>query len=107
RLLDAVCHHEDRLWREVRVPPQLEDLVPQALRREGIQGGERLVHAEQDRLDGEGARDPDSLLHPAAELAWVRVLEPRESDRIDELPRLCVADPGRVVTGLEPELHVL
>ena len=100
-------HHEDRFRGEVGVRPQLQDLVPQVLRRQRIEGRERLVHAEQERLDRERPRDPDALLHPAAEFARERVLEPGQPDGIDESPSPCLTVCHRHVLRLEPQLDIL
>src|SRR5438034_1244571 len=107
RLFDGMRDHEDGLRREIRICPQLEDLIPQVLHGEGIQRRERFVHTEEQRLDREGARETHALLHPAAQLAGERVLETGEADGVDELPRAAVPVLRRDALGLEPQLDVL
>src|SRR5439155_4312435 len=63
--------------------------------------------AEQQRLNREGAREPHALLHAATQLAGERVLESREADGVDELPRAGVTVRRRDALCLEAQLDVL
>src|SRR5438094_69656 len=83
------------------------EIVAQVLRRERVQGRERLVHAQEQRLDREGSRDADPLLHASAELAGEGVLEAGQADGVDELPGDLPAFLRRRALGLEAQLDVL
>ena len=50
-----------------------------------VERAERLVHQEDARVDREGAGDRGALLHAARELRGVAVLEPGQSDEVDEV----------------------
>ena len=50
-----------------------------------VERGERLVHQQDFRIDGERAGEIDALAHAAGELARVIVLEAFEPDELEQL----------------------
>ena len=56
---------------------------------EGVERRERLVEEENARLDREGLRERDALLHAARELVRVALRGLREADELDELGTFC------------------
>src|SRR5215211_3364012 len=89
RLVDVVGDEEDR---DRVLVAHAQDEVLEVGARLRVDGGEGLVHQQDRRLVGEGARDGDALLHPARELPGVVVDEARQADGgerlLDELPPL-------------------
>ena len=66
----------------------------------GVERGERLVHEQQLRVDGERPGQVGALLHAARQLVGVLVLEARQPDQLDQgharVPGpACAARPGR------------
>jgi hypothetical protein len=63
-----------------------------------VEGARRLVAEEDRRLDGERARDGDSLLLPAGKCADRGIASAGKADELEELvharARLAAADPG-------------
>ncbi len=62
------------------------------VRISGIERREGLVHQQDRRLGGEGARQPDALLHAAGELVRIFLRPWREADQLELLcdPRLAL-----------------
>src|SRR5829696_237030 len=83
-LVDLVRDEQDGLLRGV---PDPEQLRLHQLPRLGIEGGERLIHQQDLRIDREGAREVGPLLHAAGELVGVFPLEPGQTDHLDERDR--------------------
>ena len=69
RLVEIVADEDDGA---LQLPLQLEQLVLQLGADQRIERRERLVHQQDRRVGGEGARQADALLHAAGQL--VRVL---------------------------------
>ena len=107
RLFDVVRHDQHRLRREVVVVPEPQQLGPQVLRGEHVEGGEGLVHEQRVGLDDERAGEADPLTHPARELLGVGRLEPVQADRVDGALGADVALLGLDTERLEPDLDVL
>ena len=80
-----------------------EELVLEAVADDGVDRAERLVHEQDRRVGGQGARDADALPLAAGELARVAVAVARrvEPDEVEELvgalaaPRLRPAQQAR------------
>ena len=64
---------------------QAQDLVLHLAADQGIERRERLVEDQHLRVDGEGAREADALLHPPAQLVRIRPLDRREPDDAEQL----------------------
>src|ERR1051326_1023909 len=62
RLVDAVRHEHDRLWRTLQ---NLEQLILQQLAGLRIDGRKRLIHQQDLRVGRQCASDADALLHAA------------------------------------------
>src|SRR5208337_4547605 len=82
-LLDDVSDHDEILHRHVGRLPDIEQLLAQRDRRQGVERGERLVQHQHLGLDRERSRETDALLHPAGQLARIGLLEAVESDLVD------------------------
>ncbi len=80
RLFDVVRHDQHRLRREVVVVPEPQQLGPQVLRGEHVEGGEGLVHEQRVGFDDQRAGEADPLAHPARELLGVGRLEAVQAD---------------------------
>ena len=65
RLVEIVADEDDGL---VQPLLQLEQIVLQLVADQRVEGGERLVHQQDVGVGGEGAGEPDALLHAAGEL---------------------------------------
>ena len=72
-----------------------------------IERGERFVHQEDRRIGGDGAREPDALLHPARKLVGIFQIPARELDGLDRLAGDLVALFLRHAADLEREGHVV
>jgi hypothetical protein len=91
---DDAGREEDRLGDRVRdeddgraeLLPDPQQLQVQPLARHLVERAEGLVHQEQRRLEGERARDRDTLLHAAGELPRVVALEAGQLDELEHLP---------------------
>src|SRR5687768_13581888 len=64
RLVDLVRYEEHRLTRRV---PDSQELGLHELSRLRVERGERLVHEEDRRIDGERSREVRALLHATGE----------------------------------------
>jgi len=82
RLLDVMSDEENALRRDFASQPQFHQLAPQVLGGQHIERGERFVHEENLRLDGQRPCKSDALLHAAGQLLRVGILEPLQSDRL-------------------------
>src|SRR5207245_10409177 len=82
-LLHAVRDHDERIHPGRGVAPQVYDLAPQVLRREGVERAEWLVHQEDLGRDGEGSREADPLIHAARRLLGLSLLLPLSPDEVD------------------------
>ena len=82
-LLDEMRDEDDRREAARALGEEPIDLGAKQLRREDVERGERLVHAEQLRPAHERAGDSDALLHAARELLREGALVPFEADRFE------------------------
>src|SRR6266704_1362034 len=103
RLLDAVGDEHDGL---AGLLPDAQQLVLEAVAGLRVQRGERLVHQQHVRVEGEAAGDGHPLLHPAGQLMRVPVGEAGQPDQRQEMPRPLAALPPRYPLALQPELHI-
>jgi hypothetical protein len=62
--------------------PDAEELAAHDVASDEVERTERLVEEQHVRLDRQGARHLDPLLHAAGNLVWVGVLEPLEPDQL-------------------------
>jgi len=60
--------------------PEIEHFRAQAFGGQRVDVAERLVHEEDLRIHGERARDAESLLHAAGELARIGLFESGETN---------------------------
>src|SRR5690242_21828227 len=67
--------------------PDRKQLLLHDASRLRIEGAERFIHEQNVRRDRQRARDRGALLHAAGELARIGVLEARELNQIDVVPR--------------------
>ena len=65
----------------VEAVAELEDQVVEQPRADGVEPGRRLVEEEDVGIERHGAGEPGALLHAAADLRRVEVLEATESDQ--------------------------
>ena len=65
---------------------QLQQLVLEDFAGLGIERGERLVHQQDRRIDGQRADEADPLLHAARQLIRIVPLEPGEADQVQIMP---------------------
>src|SRR5215472_5555196 len=77
-------HEQDRLAASF---PDAHELRLHDLAGLRVERGERLVHQQDLRVDGERASEIDALAHAARELARMVVLEALEADELQELHR--------------------
>ena len=75
-LVDVVRHVEDRLARPL---PDRQQLLLHELARLGVERGERLVHQQHGRIDGQRARDAHALPHAARELVRIAASRSRRA----------------------------
>ncbi len=68
RLVQIMAHEQDRLF-DARL--QCKQLILQFAANQRIERGKRLVHQEDVRVRGKGARETDALLHTARQFADV------------------------------------
>ena len=87
--------------------PHVEDQLLHGLAREGVERAERLVHEQHVGVAGQRAGEADALLHAAGELVDGVVLEVRQPDQGQVVPRPGPALGPRHPLELEPELGVL
>ena len=69
------------------VAQEVEEILLELAPRLLVHRGERLVHEDDVRVDGERAREPDALAHAAGELRRVAVLETLQAHLGDVLSR--------------------
>ena len=62
---------------------QLQQLLLQNFAGLRVERGERLVHQQDRRVDGERADEADALLHAAGELIGIVLLEAGEADQVE------------------------
>ena len=105
--LDVVGHDEDAPRGHGLLGPQLEQFAAQVLGGEHVERGEGLVHEQHFRLDDQGARKADALLHAAGEFLGIRGFESVEADRIEHLHAAVAALVRIDAAGLQRGLHVL
>ena len=86
RFVDIVGDHEHRLIRGRTNPHQL---VLDHAAGERIERTEGLIEQQHLRLDREGARDADPLLHAAGQLRRLLVLGTGQADQLDETSAMC------------------
>src|SRR5438105_992005 len=80
RFRDGVGDEEDG---EARVLPEAQELLLHLAAGERVEGGERLVHEQDVRLDRHRAGDRHPLLHAAGKLVRERIHELRQADLFD------------------------
>src|SRR5262249_2939084 len=78
---------------------QLEDQVVEQARADRVEAGARLVEEEDLGIERHRAREAGALLHAAADLARVVLLEAAQADQ-RELERRDLADLGRLEIGV-------
>jgi hypothetical protein len=98
---------QDRREPRLSVRPEAVDLGAERLRRQHVERGEGLVHAEQLGTADERARDPDALLHAARELLRVRLLGAREADLLDRVRDAVARVLLRQRTAVQADADVL
>lgn len=88
--VEIVGDEEDRF---MQAGEQIAEHVLHFGASEGIEGAERLVHEEDGRVGGEGARKPDALALASGELVWRTRAEGVgiESDGSEQFARACFA----------------
>src|SRR4029077_9655441 len=67
-----------------RALPDIEELRLHQAAGLRVERPKRLVHQQDVRIDRQCPGDRRTLLHAAGELRGIAVLEPRESDEVDE-----------------------
>src|SRR5579875_225741 len=94
--------------RRAEAVAQLEDQVVEPPRADRIEARRRLVEEQDVGVERDRAREPGALLHPAADLRRIEVLEPPEPDQ-RELEGRDLADLGGPQRRelLERQRHVL
>ena len=92
KMLASSWRHDDD--RGAEAVAQLEDQVVEELRADRVEPGRRLVEEQDLRIERHGAGQAGALLHAAADLGRVEVLEAREPDQ-RQLQRGDLADLGR------------
>ena len=70
-------HHDDR---RSETGAQIEDQLVETARGDRVQAGRRLVEKKKRRVEGHRACQRSSLLHAAAELRWLEIIEAAETD---------------------------
>ena len=90
RLGDGMGDEDDRL---ARLLPEPDQMLVQMVAGDLVEGAEGLVHQQELRLEAEGARDGDPLLHAAGELPGELPLEARQPHHLEISggPRLALA----------------
>src|SRR5690242_1224896 len=97
----ARAHHDDARGQEHRFGnrmrdehhglagslPEPQELLVQVVADDLVQRAEGLVHEQKRRIEGEGARDGDALLHAARELPREFTLESAEVDELEHTAR--------------------
>ena len=105
--LDVVGDEEDGFGGDGLLLPELEELAAQVVGGEDVEGGERLVHEKDFRLDDERAGESDALAHAAGELAGIGGFESVEADGVEDLEAAAMALGGFHAAGLQRRLNVL
>src|SRR5450432_1499416 len=100
---DRVGDEDDRA---LLAPPELLQLLVEAVARDLVERAEGLVHHQQARLEGERAGDRDALLHPARQLPRVLLLEADEADAVELLHRHGPARGGVAALDLQRQHDV-
>ena len=72
-----------------------------------VERPERLVHQQQLRVERQGARDRDALLHAARQLPGMAVGERLELDELEQVGGPALPLVGRVAHDLQRQLDVL
>ena len=80
---------------------EAQDLVLHVAPDQRIEGAERLIEEHDLGIHGEGAGQPDSLLHPTGELIRIAVRMAGEPDQIDHRVGPCVARRLLLAADLE------
>ena len=77
--LDIMSDHEDALRGDFLLKPKFEELAPQVVSREHVQGRKRLIHKQNFGFYCKGARESYPLLHASREFLGVSVFETFQS----------------------------
>ncbi len=88
---NVVGDDEDGLGGHGLLGPELEEFGAEVFCGEDVEGGERLVHEEDFRLDDEGAGEADALAHAAGEFLGVCGFEAVEADGVEHFHAAFVA----------------
>src|SRR6266581_4392143 len=105
RFGNRVGHEQHR---EVRVVPQLQQLVLHLAPRQRIERGERLVHQQDIGLHRHASCDRNALLHPARQRVGKAVGKPGQIHLGDVLERLVLSGlAGEAATRRKGEHDVL
>src|SRR5262245_2140239 len=103
RLVDAMGdEHDGRAGSR----PNLEEVLLQLLAGLRVEGAERLVHENQDRLAHQRPGDADPLLHAAGQLVREMLGECGKADELDEMPGKLAALVRRDAVEFEREFDV-
>ena len=80
--------------------------MSQVLGDKHVEGGERLVQQPHLRLDHQGTREPDPLLHSPGELSRVGAGKPLQADQSDRLQSPSAPLLGGEARGQQPQFDV-
>ena len=105
--LNVMSHQKNRLRWNCLLVPQLHQLTAQILRRQHIEGRERLVHKEHFRLHHQGASESDPLPHSPGQLLGIRCLKTVETHRVQDLETLFAPLLARNSASHQRRFHVL
>src|SRR3546814_15243388 len=83
-LLDGMRYEDDCLAFAV---PDSQQLRLQQVAGLNVECAVGFIHQQRVRLNRQGPRDADTLLHAAAELVWIRMFEARQADQVDVVAR--------------------
>ncbi len=99
-------YDQDAFRREVARVPEIVDLAAQIFSGEHVKRAERLVEKEQFRIDDEGTREANALLHAAGQFLRIGTFEPVETDDVDRFESSLRAFRTSDTLRLETEFDV-
>ena len=74
-------HH--RIDAKFSLGPEIDEIRPQCLGGQHVEGREWLVHQKNDRVHHQGARKANPLAHAAGEFAWIGGLKTIKANQVD------------------------